>query len=149
MPLTYTIDTSRRIIVSRASGVLTEDEMRSTRILMQGDGSFNAGFGQLLDLRSVTEVLVSVPAMARLAATSSFSPGVRRAFVGISDAQYNMAWTFARLGEPHGQVVHVFRDMAIAEAWLMEGAHPRTPSIAPGRPRADHASAEEKRVSGM
>jgi len=125
MPLTYTIDASRRIIIARASGVLTEDDLRSTHMLMQGDPAFNRNFGQLLDLRAATEVIVSVPAMARLAASSSFAPGVRRAFVGITDTQYNMAWTFAMLSEPHDQLVHVFRDMSVAEAWLMEGAHPR------------------------
>ena len=124
--------------------------MRSARILMQGDAAFNASFGQLFDLRAVTDVQVSVPAMARLAATSSFSPGVRRAFVGVSDAQYNMAWTFARLGEPHGQLVHVFRDIAVAEAWLMEGAHPRPPSVTPGtRPRTDNPADGEARASGV
>jgi hypothetical protein len=126
MPLTYTIDASRRIIVARASGVLTEDDLRSTRILMRGDPGFNRNFGQLLDLRAADEVTVSVPAMARIAAASAFAPGVRRAFVGVTDAQYNMARTFAMLSEPHDQLVHVFRDISVAEAWLMEGAHPRT-----------------------
>jgi len=125
MPLTYLIDASRRIIVARASGILTEDDLRSVRMLMQGDPAFNRHFGQLLDLRAATEVIVSVPAMARLAASSAFAPGVRRAFVGVTDAQYNMAWTFAMLSEPHNQLVHVFRDISVAEAWLMEGAYPR------------------------
>src|SRR5689334_17710938 len=129
MPLTYMIDASRRIIVARASGVLTEDDLRSVRMLMQGDPAFNRHFGQLLDLRAATDVIVSVPAMARLAASSAFAPGVRRAFVGITDAQYNMAWTFAMLSEPHNQLVHVFRDISVAEAWLMEGAFPRTSEV--------------------
>jgi len=132
MPLTYVIDASRRIVVARASGVLTEDDLRSTRMLMQGDPAFNRSFAQLLDLRAATAVNVSVPAMARLAASSTFAPGVRRAFVGITDAQYNMAWTFAMLSEPHDQLVHVFRDISVAEAWLMEGAHPRNVDARPG-----------------
>lgn len=125
MPLTYVIDASRRIIIARASGVLTEDDMRAAHILMQGDPAFNRNFGQLLDLRAVSDASISVPAMARLAANSAFAPGVRRAFVGITDAQYNVAWTFAMLSEPHDQLVHVFRDIAVAQAWLLEGARPR------------------------
>ena len=125
MPLTHMIDASRRIIVARATGPLTEDDLRACRMLMQGDPAFNRNFGQLLDLRGATEVNVSLPAMARLAASSAFAPGVRRAFVGITDAQYNMAWTFAMLSEPHHQLVHVFRDISVAEAWLMEGSRPR------------------------
>jgi hypothetical protein len=151
MPLTYVIDASRRIIVVRASGILTESEMRSTRILVQADPAFNSNFGQLFDLRGATDIVVSVPAMARLAATSSFSPGVRRAFVGVTDVQYNVAWTFARLSEPHDQLIHVFRDISVAEAWLMEGTYVRTregrePSRATrSSPRSDR----DERISRM
>lgn len=151
MPLTHVIDASRRVIVARASGVLTEDDLRATRILMQGDRAFNPTFGQLLDLRAATEIVVSVPAMARLAASSAFAPGVRRAFVGVTDAQYSMAWMFAMLSEPHDQLVHVFRDISIAEAWLMEGSRPRA-----GHARApfDHArtvtsDTDESNISPM
>jgi hypothetical protein len=151
MPLTYMIDASRRIIVARASGILTEDDLRSVRMLMQGDPAFNRNFGQLLDLRAATEVIVSVPAMARLAASSAFAPGVRRAFVGISDAQYNMAWMFAMLSEPHNQLVHVFRDIAVAEAWLMEGASPRALDARQGSRSSDEArtAADQENISRM
>ena len=119
-------------------------------MLMQGDPAFNRNFKQLFDLRAVTDVVVSVPAMARLAASSSFSPGVRRAFVAITDAQYNMAWTFAQLSEPHDQLVHVFRELAVAESWLMEGTAPRAPVIKPRPTRADHTpDSNENQFSGM
>src|SRR5689334_13637713 len=152
MPLTYLIDASRRIIVARASGILTEDDLRSVRMLMQGDPAFNRNFGQLLDLRAATEVIVSVPAMARLAASSAFAPGVRRAFVGVTDAQYNMAWTFAMLSEPHNQLVHVFRDMSVAEAWLLEGAHPRNsdaPSAVRTTRRQSRPDSDQDNISRM
>ena len=151
MPLTYVIDASRRIVVARASGVLTEDDLRSTRMLMQGDPAFNRNFAQLFDLRAATALNVSVPAMARLAASSAFAPGVRRAFVGITDAQYNMAWTFAMLSEPHDQLVHVFRDIAVAEAWLMEGGHPRNSDARPPSRamRESSTDAERDNISRM
>jgi hypothetical protein len=151
MPLTYRIDASRRIIVARASGVLTEEDLRSVRMLMQGDPAFNRNFAQLLDLRAATEIKISLPAMARLAASSAFAPGVRRAFVGVTDAQYNVAWTFAMLGEPHNQLVHVFREISVAEAWLMEGAHPRNAEPSPGLhfTRPDSRDGDQEKVSPM
>ena len=150
MPLTYLIDASRRIIIVRASGSLTEDDLRSSRMLMQGDPAFNRNFKQLFDLRAVTEVVVSMPAMARLAASSSFTPGVRRAFVAISDAQYNMAWTFAQLSEPHDQLVHVFRDLSVAEAWLMEGTPLRASINKPRVPHPDQTpGSNDSQFSGM
>src|SRR5215218_3544751 len=137
MAVTYSIDTSRRLIVSRGSGVLTDDELRSARALMQGDPAFDRSFGQLFDLRGFTEIQLSIPGMARIAASSAFAPGVRRAFVGTTEAQYEMARTFALLSEPHDQLVYAFRDISIAEAWLMEQrpGEARSQLTTPPRPR--------------
>ena len=72
------------------------------------------------DLRHVSDVAISVPAMARVAASAVFVPGSRHALICANEIQYGMARMFAMLSEPHGQVVHVFRELDVAEAWLME-----------------------------
>jgi len=124
MGLSHAIDASRRLVITRASGHLTEEDMRFAQGMLQGDPGFRPTYRQLVDLRGVDSVVVSVPAMARIAAASAFTPGVRRAFVGTSEEQYDMARVFATLSEPHRQIVHVFRELTIAEAWLMEGRAP-------------------------
>ena len=120
MPLTYTIDRGLKIVVARGSGVLSEEDLRGSRERMQSDPSFSPTFAQLFDLSDVTDIEVSVPVMARIAGSSVIVPGVRHAFVGVNDIQYEMARTFATLSEPHHQMVHVFRDRSIAEAWVLE-----------------------------
>ena len=120
MPLTYTVDRGLRIVIARGNGVLSEEDLRSSWEMMQSDPSFNPSFAQLFDLSDVTDIEVSIPAMARIAGSSTAGPGARRAFVGINDVQYEVAKTFAALSEPHHQAVHVFRDRAIAEAWVLE-----------------------------
>jgi hypothetical protein len=124
MPLSHAIDASRRLVITRASGHLTEEDMRFAQAMLHGDPGFRPSYRQLIDLRGVDSVGVSVPAMARIAAASAFTPGVRRAFVGTSEEQYDVARVFATLSEPHNQIVHVFRELMIAEAWLMEGRAP-------------------------
>jgi len=120
MPLTYTIDRRLKIVIARASGVLSEEDLRGSREQIQSDPAYHPTFAQLFDLSDVTDIEVSIPVMARIAGSASVAPGARHAFVGISDIQYEMARTFATLAEPHNQFVHVFRDRAIAEAWVLE-----------------------------
>ena len=120
MPLSYTIDRDLRVVVERGSGVLSEEDLYSSRERMQADPAFNPRFAELVDLTEVTDIQVSVPVMARFARTASFAPGVRRAIVGASEKQYDVAQMLATFSEPHHQIVHVFRDRAIAEVWLSE-----------------------------
>jgi len=120
MPLTYTIDRRLKIVVARASGVLSEEDLRGSREQIQSDPAYSPSFAQLFDLSDVTDIEVSIPVMARIAGSSTVSPGARRAFVGVNDIQYEMARTFAALSEPHHHSVHVFRDRAVAEAWVLE-----------------------------
>ena len=120
MPLTYTIDRSLKIVIARASGVLSEEDLRSSREQIQSDPAYHPTFAQLFDLSDVTDIEVSIPVMARIAGSSAVAPNARQAFVGVNDIQYEMARTFATLSEPHHRAVHVFRDRTIAEAWVLE-----------------------------
>jgi hypothetical protein len=120
MPLTYTVDRGLRIVIARGNGVLSEEDLRASWERIQSDPAFNPSFAQLFDLSDVTDIEVSFPAMARIAGGSPAAPGARRAFVGVNDLQYELARTFAMLSEPHHQAVSVFRDRAIAEAWVLE-----------------------------
>jgi hypothetical protein len=118
MPLTYRIDPSRSIVVATADSALTESDIRAWRATVQADPSFSRRLNQLLDLRAVRSVSVSVPALARFAATSPFHPGTLRVFIASTDLQYELAHTFALLSEPHQHDVYVFRDLGAAEAWV-------------------------------
>ena len=119
-----TVDIARGLIVTRATGVLTFEDVLSARAQAQANPNFNAGYNDLFDLREVTEIRISGAEMARIAATSVLARGVCRAFVVTTQVQYGMARMFSGLAEPHDQNVFVFRDLAVAEAWLSSRQRP-------------------------
>ena len=124
MSLNVTVDVARGLIVTRATGVLTFEDVLSARAQAQANPNFNAGYNDLFDLREVTEIRISGAEMARIAATSVLARGVCRAFVVTTQVQYGMARMFSGLAEPHDQNVFVFRDLAVAEAWLSSRQRP-------------------------
>ena len=124
MSLNVTVDVTRGLIVTRATGVLTFEDVLSARAQAQANPNFNAGYNDLFDLREVTEIRISGAEMARIAATSVLARGVCRAFVVTTQVQYGMARMFSGLAEPHDQNVFVFRDLAVAEAWLSSRQRP-------------------------
>jgi hypothetical protein len=123
MSLSYTIDASRRLIIVRAAGVLTETDVNRARERLRHDPTFDRAFDQLFDAREVEDVALSKAGMARLADTSILAPEVRRAFVAATTLQYGMARMFTTMSDQRNHVTQVFRDLDDAEAWL---AHPRS-----------------------
>jgi len=124
--LSVTVDVARGLIVTCASGVLTFEDVVSARAQAQANPNFDARYNDLFDLREVTEIRITGAEMARIAATSVLAPGVCRAFVVTTQVQYGMARMFSGLAEPHDQNVFVFRDLAVAEAWLSSRKRPST-----------------------
>jgi hypothetical protein len=118
MPYPYEIDTQRRVIITRAVGVLTADDIRETRVLLLADPGFDAGYDQRIDLRRMTDTALDLVDLMTIAGNSVFRPGVRRAIVSNSPLQYGIARMFETLSEKHGQDVKVFRDLTEADAWL-------------------------------
>ena len=126
MPLSYAIDARRRVVVTRASGVLTVDDAVRVRVLLQSDPVFRSHFALLFDLREVTQVKMSFQALARLAATTVFAARARRAFVCATDLQFEIAHAFSLVSREHQLVVRVFHEPHTAEAWLAERRTPES-----------------------
>ncbi|MGH7650281.1 MAG: hypothetical protein ACREMS_00410 [Gemmatimonadaceae bacterium] len=118
MPATYTIDRERQLVMSRIWGPATEAEVLDHNQQLKTDPLFDPTFRQFADMTDVTEILVSTDTIEQTAHDTFFAPGVRRAFVAKEDACYGMARMYALYAESLGQLVHVFREAAEAEAWL-------------------------------
>ena len=118
MPATYSIDTHRKIVLSRIWGVATEDEIHDHGERLRNDPEFRPDFRQLIDMRELTEILVGSEMVRDAARNQFFSPGVKRAFVANSDVAFGMARMYAIASEHAGQTIEVFREMHAAEAWL-------------------------------
>ena len=118
MPATYTIDSDRKLVLSRIWRAATEDEIRDHGQRLRNDPAFRPDFRQLIDMRELTEILVGSKLVRDSALNQFFLPGVRRAFVATSDIAFGMAQMYAIQSESAGQTIEVFRDMKAAEAWL-------------------------------
>jgi hypothetical protein len=124
LPASYSIDTDRKIVLSRIWGTATEDEIRDHGQRLRNDPQFQPDFRQLLDMSELTEILVGSEMVRNAARNQFFSPGVRRALVANSDAAFGMARMYAIASEHAGQTIEVFRDKDSAEAWLDQKQNP-------------------------
>lgn len=120
MPLKYSLDPIRRLVIVRASGVLVDEDVNTGRQDLLDDPEFDREFGQLFDAREVEEVRFSVEIMGRMAQTSILARESRRAFVAVTAYQHRMASLFVTLAQPYQPHVEVFRDIDKALAWLAE-----------------------------
>jgi hypothetical protein len=118
VPATYTIDRERQLVLSRIWGPATEAEVLEHNLRLKTDPLFDPTFRQFADMTEVTEILVSADTIEETAHDAFFAPGVRRAFVAKNDACFGLARMYALYAEGLGQLVHVFREAADAEAWL-------------------------------
>jgi hypothetical protein len=118
MPASYTIDTRRKLVVTRIWGAATEDEIIDHGRRLRNDPQFRPEFRQLVDMSELTEIRVGSGVIRDASRDQFFSPGARRAVVANSEAAFGMARMYAIASENAGQTIQVFRDMKAAEAWL-------------------------------
>lgn len=118
MPTEYHFDLDNRLVVSRAWGVLTDDESAAHYHTMSHDAAFDSSFRQLCDLRAVTQLRATPEGLRALACSSYFSPGTKRAFIASADAHFGLARMLQVFCEFEGTEVGVFRNEEEARAWL-------------------------------
>jgi hypothetical protein len=125
LPATYHIDRTRQLVLSRAWGVLSNEDLEDHYAWMTADPAFDPEFRQLADLREVTELALNSSNIARAATKPAFDAQARRAIVANSDIAFGLSRMYAIYAEGRGQTVEVFRTIEEAEAWL--GLTPAAP----------------------
>ena len=118
MPATYRIDVARRLVLSRAWGVFTAQDLYDHYNTLAADPVFDPGFSQLVDLRDVERVDMEPSIIQRHALEYLFGGGSQRALVTSSDVEYQLARMYASIAAYVPQNVRVFREMNEAEQWL-------------------------------
>jgi len=125
MPITYSIDSRRRIVWATASGRLSDQDVLAYQVAAWEQAD-TAGYDELVDLTAVTQVeMVSPEKLAELAQRASQSdsrqhPG-RLAIVGTSDLHFGvgrMYQTHRSLVPGGNKEVRVFRQREEALIWL-------------------------------
>jgi len=121
MPLTYSIDSSARVIYTTCSGNLTFEEVINHFRELRGDPDCPSHLDVLLDLTDVT----SLPESDQLAAVAlEVKKTLERvrfdvcAVIAQRDALFGMLRMFEVMVENYFRAIQIFRVRAEAEAWL-------------------------------
>lgn len=128
MPISYQIDRKRRLVISRPHGVVRDADMISHQEALAADPDFDPTFDQLIEPDGVTAFEASTATYRRLASSSPFRAGSRRAVVAPTEMGYGLSRMFEMRTESTGSLVCVFRTAEEARRWLFESAPE------PGRP---------------
>lgn len=121
MPADYEIDLDRGVVFSRASGVLTDQDLLDHHDRLSGDPDFDPSMHHFFDLEEVEEVDVSPRGIRALAQRSPFGPDSRRALVVDPDrpALFGMLRMYEAWCEQHPDDMRVQYDhTGEARRWL-------------------------------
>ena len=122
MPITYRIDKEQDVILTTATGVLTDDELLDHKRALAADPGFSPDMRQLSDVRGVERLEVS-PEGVRLMVALDRDHADRLgdwklAIVTTADFVFGTARMYQSMTDEQTEHVQVFRDMAEARAWL-------------------------------
>jgi hypothetical protein len=125
MPLTYHIDTTRRLVITRGSGILKDHEVFGYQHEVWSRPDV-AGFDELIDMSGVKQILLPsterVRDLAELAARMNDGvPPTKLAIVAPDDLAFGLGRMFDTCRDsvaPGQKLVGVFRTMPEAMAFL-------------------------------
>lgn len=122
MPMSYVIEASKNLVLTSASGVLTDDDVMAHRKALTADAKFNAKMREISDIRQVTDCQVT-PAGVRIMVAFDTqmvaSGGMHQlAVIAEENVAYGMSRMYQTLGEPNIRTVGVFRTYEDAATWL-------------------------------
>ena len=118
MPVDYRIVPELKLVVTRAAGVVSEEELNAHYARMLADPAFDPSYRQIADARSVTDASAIGGDMPRRTAARGFAPGARRALIAPAGHLYGLARQHTTLAGLHGATTEAFNSVADAEAWL-------------------------------
>jgi len=120
MPFSYVVYKEHRLVISSGSGLLTWEEIKARQDETKTDPSFDPTFNQIVDLRSVTAILMSGDQARMLARRQIFSHESRRAFVATNPSIFGMGrmWEIYTEFSKTPSQIRVFADLPSALKWL-------------------------------
>ena len=125
MPESYEIDAAEGVVVCRAWGQLTNEELREHYRRLLKDPDFRPSYSQIADLCDVTAFTVDSETIEATARMGVFDPGTPRVFVAPPGVGFGLARMFSAYATSRGQVLEVFSDMKKARAWLASQRSPK------------------------
>jgi len=132
MPLHAAVDAEARLVRIDASGLVTLEDLLGGIEPMLGDPSFEAGMGQLIDLRSAHDTSLTHGEMRRLIEVLNAEPRIHGspvAVVATRPVLFGVARMYEALVEQSSSPppIRVFDEMADALAWLRRPGESASP----------------------
>jgi hypothetical protein len=119
MPADFSIDTDRRLVISRGIGTFRFSDFLGQIRQLGPDPRFRPEFDHMVDCRQCTEFDLSAAQIEEMGAKTIFASTSKRAMVVSSDRHFGMGRMFASYRELfYLQTTMVFREMREAVAWL-------------------------------
>jgi len=125
MPASYLLDLERRVVFSRAWGVLTDADITAHAAALRSDARFDPSFRQVADFRAVSEIRVTGAVVRGIAFDNPFRREARRAFVVASDLAFGLARMFELAAAADAEEFRIVRTIEPALEWI--GLDPATP----------------------
>ena len=119
MPAEYKIDKSKKMVFTKAYGILTDQEAYTHQDKLRNDPDFDPGYSQLIDSTNVKNPEnLSLEAIYKLAERNPFGAGSLRAFVAPNRLLYVMFHVFQTITEKHPDEIVIFKDLTEARRFL-------------------------------
>lgn len=119
MPVTVTIDTGRRLVVTTASGYVSDAEFLQARSHLLSDPQFDPAFDRLWDFSAVTEEKVTDKTMTYLVDTSPAAELIYRAVVVcMHPVPFQRVLDFICESRRHSRHIAAFPLRDMAEDWI-------------------------------
>lgn len=118
MPVKQVVTQDLSLVVGRAWGVLTADELLVMPAVTRAHPDFRPHFRQLADFRDVAEFDFSGEDVRRMAGQIIYAPNARRVFIAGSDVSFGLGRMYQLLREVPDDGLCIVRDLAEALAWL-------------------------------
>jgi hypothetical protein len=123
MAITYTISREDRLVKAFATGIIRAEDLHGLIRSLLADPALVPGLRGLYDAR-YAEPDITVMQIAEVASEAKqlLDRGFGRlAIVAQSQTTYRVSKTFSILARAVGIDVDVFKELAVAEAWLADG----------------------------
>jgi len=118
MPLEVSIDSTRRLILMRGSGVLTDADLAAAQQQVEAYQTADPSFARLCDLSDLTDVDVSDGSLDLWVTNPTSNPSVRHAIVCSTPPVMKRVLDYVRLSRKQFREVSVFPTCEQAAEWM-------------------------------
>ncbi len=119
MPVTVTIDTKRKLVVTTAAGLVSDKEFLDARSKLLADPQFHPSFDRLWDFSAVTQESVTDKTVAYLADTSPCAGMIYRAVVVCMPPEpFQRVLDFIDTSRGFSRQIAAFPARQMAEDWI-------------------------------